>query len=70
MHQSRLIGHENATFSQKQFNIPQAEAEHMVQPNSMTDNLGGEAVTVTWVGRWLHAAGPVSLQADGQTRLT
>ena len=65
-----LIGHDNATFSQKQFNIPQAEAEHMVQPDSMTDDLGGEAVTVPWVGRWLHAASLVGLQADGQTRVT
>jgi hypothetical protein len=64
-----LIGHDNATFSQKQFNIPQAEAEHMVQPDSMTDDLGGEAMTITRVWRWLHAASLVGLQADDQTRL-
>jgi hypothetical protein len=64
-----LIGHDNATFAQKQFNVPWAEAEHMAQPDGMTDDLGGEAMTVTRVGWWLHAASLVGLQADGQTRL-
>src|SRR5271166_5678468 len=39
-----------ATFSQEQLNIPQAEAEHMVQPDSMTDDLGGKAMAVVRVG--------------------
>ena len=41
---------------QEQLNISQAEAEHMVQPNSMTDDLGGKAMAVVRVGLWLHAA--------------
>ena len=39
-----LIGDDNATFSQEQLDIPQAEAEHMEQPDSMPDNLGGKAM--------------------------
>jgi len=52
----RLIGHDNTTLGQEQFDISQAEAEHMVQPNSMTDDLGGKAMAVVRVGLWLHAA--------------
>jgi hypothetical protein len=53
---NRLMGDDNATFSQKQLNIPPADAEHVVQPHSVTDALGGEAVAVVWAGWRLHAA--------------
>src|SRR3984885_12601126 len=49
-----LIGDDNATFSQEQLDIPQAEAEHMVQPDSMTDDLGGNAMAVVRVRRGLY----------------
>ena len=31
---------------QEQLHIPQAEAEHVVQPDSVADDLGGESVAV------------------------
>ncbi len=46
----RFVGDDNAALSQKQRDIPQAEAEHMVQPYSMADDLRGEAMAVVWVG--------------------
>jgi hypothetical protein len=38
---NRLIGDNHVTFSQKQLNIPRAEAEHVTQPDSMADDLIG-----------------------------
>jgi hypothetical protein len=67
---NRLIGNHDATFSQEQLNIPRAEAEHVIQPDSMRGDLGGKAMAVAWVGRGLHAASFVGLQPDGQTWLT
>ena len=48
LHQRRhgLIGDDNASLSQKQLNITQAKVEHMIQPDSMADDLGGEPMTV------------------------
>jgi hypothetical protein len=42
----RLVGDDNAAFSQEQLAIPQADAKHMVQPHGVADNLGGEAMAV------------------------
>src|SRR5690348_17632275 len=39
-----LVGDEHASFGQQQLNIPQAQAEYMIQPHSMGDDLGWEAV--------------------------
>src|SRR5271154_6673153 len=43
---NRLIRDDNATFNQKQLNIPRAEAEHAVQIDRMADDLGGKALAV------------------------
>jgi pimeloyl-ACP methyl ester carboxylesterase len=52
----RLVGDVDAALRQDQLNIPQAEAEHMVQPDGMADDSGGEPMTIVWV-RWrLHPA--------------
>jgi hypothetical protein len=45
-----LIGDSNAPFGQEQLDIPQAEAEHMIQPHSMADDAGGKAMAVVRVG--------------------
>ena len=45
----------DAPLSQKQFNVAEAEAERVVQPDSLADDLGREAVAVVRVGWWLHA---------------
>jgi hypothetical protein len=37
-----LVGDDNAALGQDQLNIPQAEAEPIVQPDCVADNLGGE----------------------------
>jgi hypothetical protein len=52
-----LIGDDNATFSQEQLDIPQAKAEHMEQPDSMSDDLGGKAMALVRVKRSPIAAG-------------
>jgi hypothetical protein len=54
----RLVGDDDATLSQDQFDIAQTEAEHMIQPNRVGDDLGGEPMTVVRVGRWHHV--PIS----------
>src|SRR6202035_4122489 len=65
-----LIGDDDAPLRQQKLNIPQAEAEHVIQPDSMADDLGGKAMAVAWVGRWLHAASLPDLRPVDQTRLT
>ena len=67
---NRLIGDDDATFSQQQLNIPQAEAEHVIQPDCVADDLGRKAVAVVWVGWGLHANSLAGLRPAGQTRLT
>jgi hypothetical protein len=47
---NRLVGDHNTTFSQEQLDIPQAEAEHMAQADSMADALGGKSTAVMRVG--------------------
>jgi hypothetical protein len=42
----RLIGDDNAPFSQKQLDISQAEAEHVIRPDSMADDLNGKAMAI------------------------
>ena len=65
----RLVGDENASFSQDQLHIAQAEAEYVVQPHGMADDLGRKPMAVAWV-RWrLHAASFTRLHADRQSRL-
>jgi hypothetical protein len=39
-----LIGNDNSAFTQKHLDIPQAEAEHLVQPDSTADDLGRKAM--------------------------
>src|SRR5208283_2424549 len=64
-----LIGDDDATFSQEQLSIPQAEAEHMVQPDSMADDLGGKTMAVVRVRGQFHALNVVRLRSRCQTRL-
>jgi len=54
----RLIGDDDTTLGQDQLNIPQAEAEHMVQLDTVADDLSREPMTVMRIGRWHHI--PVS----------
>ena len=47
---NRFMGDNNATFSEKQFNVPRAAAEHVIQPDSVADDLSGKAMTIVKVG--------------------
>ena len=62
----RLIGNDNASLGQKQLDIPQAEAEHVVQPDGVADDLGGKAMAVMRVGRWFHAASLAGVRSGRQ----
>jgi len=66
---NRLIKGDNSTFGQKHLNIPRAEAEHVVQPDSAAEDLGGKTVAILRVGRGHHAASLAGLQRACQTRL-
>ena len=46
-----LVGDDDTAFCQKRLDIPQAQAEHVIQPHGAADDLGGEAVPV--IGREL-----------------
>jgi hypothetical protein len=65
----RLVGDDNAMLGQEQLNIPQAEAEHVVQPHGVANDLGGEPMAIVAGGWRLHAASLARLQAACQTRL-
>ena len=45
-----LVGDYDATFCQDQLNIPQAEAERMIEPYRMADNIRRKPMTVMGVG--------------------
>ena len=60
---------DNATVSQKQLNISQADAEHIMQPDGKVNDLGGETTSVAWVERRLRATSLVGLPSDCQTGL-
>jgi hypothetical protein len=50
-----LVGDNDAALSQNKLNIPQTEAEDVVQPDGVADNLGGEPMAIVRI-RWrLHA---------------
>ena len=67
---STLIRDNDATFSQQQLNISQAEAEHVIQPDRVADDLGRKAVAVVRIGWGFHADSLAGLQPAGQTWLT
>ena len=64
-----LVGDGNAPLGQKQLNIPQAKAEHVIQPHSVADNLGRKTMAIVWVGWRLHVASLVRPPRGRQTRL-
>ena len=52
----RLVGNLNAAFGQHQFDVPEAQAERVVQPDGMADDFGREAVTVMRIRSAFHPA--------------
>ena len=71
MHQRRtvFVGDDDAALGQDQLHIAQAEAEHVVQPDGMADDLGWEPMTIVGVGWRLHAVSLARRPADCQVRL-
>ena len=68
----RLTGNNTAAFSHEQLDIPKTEAEDaedVVQPHSVADDLGREPMTIVWLGWRLHAASLARLRASGLTWL-
>src|SRR5437764_6631964 len=53
-----LVGHDHAALGQDQLDVPQTEAEYMIQPDRVADDLGREAMPRIGGGLWRH---PVSL---------
>jgi hypothetical protein len=66
----RFMGDDNASISQQQPDIPQAEAEHAVKPDAVADDLGGKAMAIVRVGWRLHATSLAGLKPACQTPLT
>jgi hypothetical protein len=54
---------------QNQLDIPRAGSEHVVQPASVADDLGGKAVAVARVGWGFHATSFAGPQLACQIRL-
>jgi hypothetical protein len=66
----RLIGDDDAPFGQQKLAITQTQTEHMIQPDGMANDLGGETVSVARV-RWrFYHASLVAPQSARETRLT
>jgi hypothetical protein len=49
-----LMGDQHATFGQDQLDIAQAEAEHVIQPDSVADDLSREAMAMIRIGLGRH----------------
>jgi hypothetical protein len=64
-----LVRHDDAPLGQQKLDIAQAEAEYVVQPDSLADDLGREAMAVRRI-RWrLHPASVVAPHPARQIRL-
>ena len=57
-----LIGDDYAPLSQKQLDVTQAEAEYVIQPHSMANDRGREAMAVVRVG-WLFRGSNLAYQS-------
>ena len=51
-----LVGEEHPAFGENKLDLSQAEAEHVIQPDGVADDLGREAMTIMWIRGSLHAA--------------
>jgi hypothetical protein len=61
-----LVGHDHAAFGQDQLDIPKAQAEDMIEPDRVADQLGRKAMTIVRVGRLPHATILAQATADRQ----
>ena len=64
-----LMRDDHAPFRQDQLNVPEAEAEDVVESDGVADDLGRKAVAVMRVGWRLHPASFAGFGLPGQTEL-
>jgi hypothetical protein len=50
-----LVAHDDAAFGKNQLDVTQAEAEHVIQPNCLADDLRRKAMAGKGGGLWCHA---------------
>ena len=65
----RLVGDGDTALSQDQLDIAQAEAEYVVQPDRVADDLGWEPMAVVGIGWRRHPTSLVALGPRCQSRL-
>ena len=65
-----FMGHYDATFRQDQLDIAQAEAEDVIQPDRMADNVGGKPVSRIRGGFGCHSVSLAHLPHRRQPPLT
>jgi hypothetical protein len=65
-----LVGHRDATLGQDQLDVTQAETEHVIQPDCMTDDLGRKPMPGIRSGLECHAVSLAYRPPKRQPRLT
>jgi hypothetical protein len=64
-----LIGDENAPLGQQELNVPKAEVDHVIRPDSLADDLGRKVTPIVRAGRGLHATSLADPQRADLTRV-
>jgi hypothetical protein len=64
------VSDQHTTFGQDQLDIAQAEAEHVVQPHGMADDLGWEAMAMIRTGLGCRPVSFAGLPSGRQLQLT
>jgi hypothetical protein len=70
-HHRRMLSQEtnDAALRQKQLDISKAQAEYVVEPDGVADQLGWKTMATIWVWRLLHSSIFAQDRAARQTRL-
>jgi hypothetical protein len=63
-----LVGDDHAPLGQEQLDVPEAQAEAVVQPDRVADDLAGEAVAAVQVGCLVHPPSLPQPPRSGQGR--
>jgi hypothetical protein len=64
-----LVGDKDAALRQEQLDISKAQAEYVVEPDRVADQLGRKTMAITWVWRLLHSSILAQDRAALQTNL-
>jgi hypothetical protein len=60
---------EYASFRQDQFNVPEAQTEDVIEPDSMANDFGRKAMTIMRVGGCFHSSVLASIWPPHQLSL-